>query len=106
MKNFNKILLQITLIGLVTIVFTQCASQQKATGISENGKKGKGTPEYVLQKSGAQLWSESCIRCHNTASPATLSDVQWDVAVKHMEIRAQLTEVEAKKVLEFMQSAN
>ena len=46
MKNFNKILLQITLIGLVTIVFTQCASQQKATGISENGKKGKGTPEY------------------------------------------------------------
>ncbi|MEQ8554088.1 MAG: hypothetical protein RIC06_09425 [Cyclobacteriaceae bacterium] len=104
MKNFNKILILITLIAFVAVVFTQCATQQSTTGISENGKKG--APEYVLQKSGAQLWAESCIRCHNTASPATFSDVQWDVAVKHMELRAQLTRVEAEKILEFMQSAN
>ncbi len=104
MKNFNKILLLITVVVFVATVFTQCASQQKATSSTDNASKG--TPEYVLQKSGAQLWAESCIRCHNTASPATFSDVQWDVAMKHMEIRAQLTKVEAEKVLEFMQSAN
>ena len=104
MKNFNKILLLITVVVFVATVFTQCASQQKATSSTDNASKG--TPEYVLQKSGAQLWAESCIRCHNTASPATFSDVQRDVAMKHMEIRAQLTKVEAEKVLEFMQSAN
>ncbi|WP_424963877.1 hypothetical protein [Ekhidna sp.] len=104
MKNFNKILLLISIIAFVVTVFTQCASQQSATSSTDNASKG--TPEYVLQKSGAQLWAESCIRCHNTASPATFSDVQWDVAVKHMEIRAQLTRVEAEKILEFIQSAN
>ncbi|MDW3212139.1 MAG: hypothetical protein R8N23_19880 [Reichenbachiella sp.] len=104
MKNINKILLLITVVVFVATVFTQCASQQKATSSTDNASKG--TPEYVLQKSGAQLWAESCIRCHNTASPATFSDTQWDVALKHMEIRAQLTKVEAEKILEFIQSAN
>jgi hypothetical protein len=64
------------------------------------------TPKYVTEKSGAQLWGESCVRCHNTASPATFSDVQWDVAVKHMEFRAQLTQEEAEKIVEFLKSAN
>ncbi|NDP22120.1 MAG: cytochrome c [Paludibacter sp.] len=64
------------------------------------------TPKYVTEKSGAQLWGESCVRCHNIASPATFSDVQWDVAVKHMEFRAQLTKEEAEKIVEFLKSAN
>ena len=91
------------LVVFVTVVLTQCATQQNVTGSSD---APKGAPEYVLKKSGAQLWAESCIRCHNTASPATFSDTQWDVAVKHMELRAQLTKVEAEKILEFIQSAN
>ncbi|GAA0893548.1 hypothetical protein GCM10009122_32270 [Fulvivirga kasyanovii] len=103
MKDINKILLLISVVAFTATVFTQCASQQNATSAES---ATKGVPEYVLQKSGAQLWAESCIRCHNTASPATFSDVQWDVAVKHMEIRAQLTRVEAEKVLEFLKSAN
>lgn len=64
------------------------------------------TPQYVTEKSGAQLWGESCVRCHNIASPSTFSDVQWDVAVKHMEFRAQLTREEAEKIVEFLKSAN
>lgn len=103
MKNINRILLLISVVAFTATVFIQCASQQNATSADDTTK---GAPEYVLQKSGAQLWAESCIRCHNTASPATFSDVQWDVAVKHMELRAQLTRVEAEKVLEFLKSAN
>ena len=103
MKKINKILLGMVVVAFITVVFTQCATQQNVTG---SGDAPKGAPEYVLQKSGAQLWAESCIRCHNTASPATFSDTQWDVAVKHMELRAQLTKVEAEKILEFIQSAN
>lgn len=103
MKNINKIPLGIALVTFMIVVFTQCATQQNISTTSDAKKRA---PEYVLQKSGAQLWAESCIRCHNTASPATLSDTQWDVALKHMELRAQLTRVEAEKILEFIQSAN
>ncbi|MBV6640381.1 MAG: hypothetical protein KI791_06675 [Cyclobacteriaceae bacterium] len=103
MKKINKYLFWFLAFGFTTSVFVQCASQKN---VSDTGDYPKGAPEYVLQKSGAQIWAESCIRCHNTASPSTFSDVEWDVAVSHMKLRAQLTQVEAQKVLEFMKSAN
>ncbi len=64
------------------------------------------TPKSVAQKSGAQLWGENCVRCHNTPSPASFSDLEWEVAVMHMRIRAQLTDVEAQKIADFLKSAN
>lgn len=62
--------------------------------------------EVVLAKSGAQIWGENCVRCHNVADPSTFSDVEWEVASMHMQIRANLTTDEIKKVKEFLQSAN
>lgn len=62
--------------------------------------------EAVVTKSGAQIWGETCIRCHNPADPATFSDTEWEVAGMHMQIRANLTPDEVKKVTEFLQSAN
>ena len=64
-------------------------------------------PSAMIQmKSGAQIWGETCIRCHNTPSPATFSDVDWDVAGMHMQLRANLTQDETDKVIEFLKSAN
>tara|TARA_R110002050_G_scaffold33007_2_gene84458 strand:+ start:46366 stop:46635 length:270 start_codon:yes stop_codon:yes gene_type:complete len=64
-------------------------------------------PSAMIQaKSGAQIWGETCIRCHNTPSPDTFSDVDWEVAGMHMQLRANLTPDEVKKVIKFMQSAN
>lgn len=60
----------------------------------------------IVSKSGAQIWGETCIRCHNGASPQTFSDVEWDVAAMHMQLRANLTPSESKKVVEFLKSAN
>jgi mono/diheme cytochrome c family protein len=62
--------------------------------------------EMITAKTGAQIWGENCIRCHNAADPATFSDVEWDVAMMHMQIRANLTPDEAKKVADFLQSSN
>ncbi len=64
------------------------------------------TSALITAKSGAQIWGENCIRCHNPASPETFSDVEWDVATTHMQIRANLTQEEANKVAAFLQSAN
>ena len=62
--------------------------------------------KITAEKSGAQLWGENCVRCHNPASPETFSDAEWDVAVMHMRIRANLTEDEAVKIAEFLKTAN
>ena len=64
------------------------------------------TSAIVDSKSGAQLWGENCIRCHNTPSPESFSDAEWDVAVMHMQVRANLTKPEAEKVAIFLKSAN
>jgi len=60
----------------------------------------------ISAKSGAQIWGETCLKCHNIASPATFSDTEWDVATMHMQLRANLTPDETRKVKEFLQSAN
>lgn len=64
------------------------------------------TSSLAEAKSGAQLWGENCIRCHNAPSPETFSDADWDVAVLHMRVRANLTENEAVKIAAFLKTAN
>lgn len=66
----------------------------------------KTQTELVKAKSGAQLWGENCIRCHNAPSPDTFSDAEWEVAGLHMQIRGNLTVDETTKVMEFLKSAN
>ncbi len=60
----------------------------------------------IAYKSGAQLWGENCIRCHNTPSPADFNDAQWKTVGLHMQDRANLTSDEAGKIVAFLQSAN
>jgi cytochrome c5 len=67
---------------------------------------GCKTPKAIVAKSGAQLWGETCIRCHNAPSPATYSDDQWNIIMGHMKIKAGLTDVETKKIEAFLKSAN
>ena len=66
----------------------------------------KSTSSIAEAKTGAQLWGENCLRCHNNPSPETFSDREWDVAVMHMRIRANLTEHEATSIAEFLKTAN
>lgn len=77
-----------------------------ATTVSAYITGCKTQTEMVKAKSGAQLWGENCIRCHNSPSPDTFSDDQWEVASLHMQIRGNLTAEETEKVLEFLKSAN
>ena len=58
----------------------------------------------VMDKSGSQLWSENCMRCHNTPPSSAFTNTQWEVINTHMRQRAMLTETEYKKITEFMQA--
>ena len=65
---------------------------------------GCATPARIASKSGAQLWGENCQRCHNIPSPTAFKGENWEVVGTHMEVRANLTEVEKDKIVEFLKS--
>ncbi len=60
----------------------------------------------IDEKPGAMLWGENCGRCHNVRPPSSLSDSEWNVAVLHMKTRANLTEIEAERIVEFLKAGN
>ncbi len=60
----------------------------------------------IAEKSGAQLWGENCVRCHNAPSPPAFNDYQWETIAIHMRVRASLTDEEVQKIVEFLKMAN
>ncbi len=89
MKKFYGFILS-AVFGLVVLAAASTASQA----------------EERPQKGGAQLWSESCARCHNMRSPSAHSDKEWSVIAHHMRVRANLTAEEHKAILKFLKSGN
>lgn len=77
-----------------------CAANKQSAEVAA------GTTPSATEKSGAQLWAENCVRCHNIRSPSSYSPAQWEVAMMHMRIRANLTPEEHKKILEFLKAGS
>ena len=63
-------------------------------------------PAPATAASGAALWAQNCGHCHNLRSPDSYSDAQWDVAMLHMRVRANLTANERQQILAFLRSAH
>lgn len=89
MKKYYKIISFLSVFAFATFLYS-CAAQK----------------QLVENKSGAQLWAENCVRCHNTPSPVSYNNPQWDVIGLHMRVRANLTGNEAEKIIEFLKTAN
>ena len=73
---------------------------------SKNVKGEKSAVSGEEAKGSAQLWSENCARCHNMRSPSSYGDVQWEVAMHHMRVRADLTAEEHHRILEYLEASN
>ncbi|MCB0746903.1 MAG: cytochrome c [Ignavibacteriae bacterium] len=67
---------------------------------------GCSSSSETIQKSGAQLWGENCVRCHNAPSPAAFSDSEWETITQHMQVRANLDSKKTRSILEFLKMAN
>jgi len=65
----------------------------------------KKTPQSI-PTNGVQLWANNCTRCHNMRPPESYSDAQWDVAMLHMRVRANLTADDANAIVKYLKSAN
>src|SRR5215468_11078367 len=73
------------------------------TAHNASGPAGAAAPKPAAAgQSGAKLWGQNCGHCHNIRSPDSYSDAQWDVAMLHMRIRANLTAEEHKQILAFL----
>ncbi len=60
----------------------------------------------IADKSSTQLWGENCMRCHNTPPSSAYNNTQWETISMHMKLRANLTDLESEKILEFLKSSN
>jgi hypothetical protein len=91
---------------LIGILVASGCSHNEPTSTGGATTRPAVVQSSVAQTSGAQLWSDNCMRCHNLRSPETYSSTQWEVAVHHMRLRANLTGDETKKITAFLKSAN
>ena len=60
--------------------------------------------QKVQDKTGTQLWGENCGRCHNPPGPGEFNSSNWDIIGRHMRIRANITETEEKKIIEYLKT--
>ena len=84
-KKLTILSILVVAIGSMMTLLNGCTASQK-----------------ISMKSGAQLWSENCQRCHNTPSPSTFSPEQWETIGMHMQSRALLTDKERDKIVAFL----
>ena len=102
MKNSTKRILISLTAGILVIGAAMtggCASDAEiATGKNDALADGG--------KTGTQLWSDNCARCHNLRGPETFSSTQWELVAHHMRLRANLTGSETRKITEFLKSAS
>jgi hypothetical protein len=94
---------------LAGVVLYGCQSAQSPSAVSNAAPATQ--PAFALfgpppQESGAQLWSENCMRCHNGRPPDEFTGQQWDIIVHHMRMRANLTGEQAREIVKFLQASD
>jgi cytochrome c5 len=110
-KTYPKLFVVLVLGGaLAGMVLYGCASNDQAPTTQSVAPATQPSSFAMFgpapKKSGVQLWSDNCMRCHNGRSPDTFSDAQWDVIVHHMRLRANLTGEESREIVKFLQASN
>lgn len=96
----------LTLLVAGGLLAVTCASCSNAKSEATTGSAAATAPATPARKGSAQLWSETCSRCHNLRSPSAYSADQWQVVMHDMRIRAQLTGQDQRQILEFLKSAH
>ena len=61
--------------------------------------------ETVDLANGAQLWADTCMRCHNIRPPSDLTIRAWSFSMNHMRVRAGLTGQETRDILAFIRAS-
>ena len=109
MKSNPKIVILLALAGAVAgIALDGCTSQPAPTTQSDTAT---AEPAFALfgpppKRSGVELWSDNCARCHNSRPLNEFSGAQWSVIVHHMRLRANLSGEESREIIKFLQASS
>jgi hypothetical protein len=88
MKKYIVISFVVLFVSLSsTIIISSCTVSQK-----------------VQNKTGVQLWGENCGRCHNAPGPGEFSAANWEIVGRHMRVRANITETEEQKIIDYLKT--
>ena len=108
MINATAILNRSVLAGLTLLLASATLSllaEPEANHKGDNKSSNTSSNDSYMGLTGAELWSNNCMRCHNIRPPTMYSDAQWDVIVHHMRLRANITGQEQRAIVEFLKSA-
>lgn len=70
-------------------------------GVLSAGVLGLATDGYG-QRSGVEIWSQNCGRCHLPQPAHRYTADQWESIIYHMKLTARLTDAETEAVLGFL----
>jgi hypothetical protein len=105
-KIYNCII-AVSLVFAAGWILLGCNSSKTTHGEKTADSMAKvQSPAPESEKGSAQLWSENCGRCHNLKTPSSYSDAEWQVAMHHMRVRADLTGEEHRRILAFLEASN
>ena len=98
----------ITSIALAVLLLAIFGCSTAPTNVASAGDANKSSAPATKSAApgGAQLWAQNCGHCHNIRSPSSFSNAQWEVALLHMRVRANLTAQEHREILAFLKSAH
>ena len=88
--------------ALLVCLFAGCQASPQPKMLSDTSAK-PAAAAAAPTKGRAQIWAETCNRCHNTRSPDSYSGKEWSVVMTHMRVRGYLTGEDQRAILEFLQ---
>jgi hypothetical protein len=95
---------------LASVTLYGCKSDQNPAAAPTSAGPTTQSVDFALfgpppKKSGVQLWSENCARCHNMRPPEEFSGAQWEAIVHEMRLRANLSGEEQREIVKFLQAS-
>ncbi len=106
-SNIRRVMVVSVWAAAAVLVVTGCEMSGRRPDVGAASAPAAAAPVAAkAEKSGTELWSDTCGHCHNLRSPSGFSPAQWEVAVYDMRVRAHLTGEEQRKILEFLKAAS
>ena len=106
--NFRSVAAALAVALISAVITAGCATSgtTPTTSATGTGTAPAAPGKAPVAQQGAQLWTQNCGHCHNIRPADSYSNAQWDVAMLHMRIRANLTANESRQILAFLRTAH
>lgn len=88
-------------VGVLLTVLPLFAQNGKTSSVGKNGEQAKVVASQAVHPSdGERVFEQNCSRCHN--APQGFSPQISGTIVRHMRVRASLSEKDAQALLRFL----